>query len=427
MLIVLAAAACSRSPSARRRPPGRGRCAVRPRRVPPDAARRRTRPASVAGIDLPRPPGPAGARRVLRAGALRRAGAAAAGARSRVACGALRATHLRPRRRARAARRAWWPPGAAIGAPAAAGVLRLGARRAGERFGYVDPLALLADLPGPAAARDRGPAVAAAAAGGAIGPARRRPPRRAPRPPGGRRRPARRRAAGRRAGVGAAGRAARGARRARGAAVAFVADVLLRHDADLLRQRGAAPRPRVHDDRRRRHGPPPPPARRGRLLPHGHRRARRARRRRGRARRASTPQELADRNAERFKALDAACSTPPTTSSSARPTPSTSRRVQEVLQRVHDNGYVYEGTYEGWYCPRCADFKTENEIDDGNRCPIHHIELDARAGGELLLQALRLPGARSRSSTPSGRTSSCRASATTRRSPSSAAACRTCR
>jgi methionyl-tRNA synthetase len=49
--------------------------------------------------------------------------------------------------------------------------------------------------------------------------------------------------------------------------------------------------------------------------------------------------------------------------------------VQDVLQRVHDNGYVYKGHYEGWYCPRCADFKTENEIEDGNRCPIHHIVL----------------------------------------------------
>src|ERR1700686_943044 len=49
--------------------------------------------------------------------------------------------------------------------------------------------------------------------------------------------------------------------------------------------------------------------------------------------------------------------------------------VKEVLSRVRENGYVFEGTYEGWYCPRCADFKAENEIDEGNRCPIHHIEL----------------------------------------------------
>jgi methionyl-tRNA synthetase len=86
------------------------------------------------------------------------------------------------------------------------------------------------------------------------------------------------------------------------------------------------------------------------------------------------PQELADRNAERFKAL-----APRIGASNdffIRTTdPQHEARVQEVLSRVRDNGYVYEGTYEGWYCPRCADFKSENEIDPGNRCPIHHIEL----------------------------------------------------
>ena len=35
--------------------------------------------------------------------------------------------------------------------------------------------------------------------------------------------------------------------------------------------------------------------------------------------------------------------------------------VQEVLQRVHDDGHVYKGTYEGCYCPRCADFKSDAE------------------------------------------------------------------
>src|SRR3712207_1219034 len=49
---------------------------------------------------------------------------------------------------------------------------------------------------------------------------------------------------------------------------------------------------------------------------------------------------------------------------------------RSVMQRVHDNGHVYEGTYEGWYCPRCADFKTEAELVDGNKCPIHLIELE---------------------------------------------------
>jgi methionyl-tRNA synthetase len=87
-----------------------------------------------------------------------------------------------------------------------------------------------------------------------------------------------------------------------------------------------------------------------------------------------TPQELADRNAARFREL-----MPRINASNdffIRTTdPEHKAAVQDVLQRVHDNGHVYKGHYEGWYCPRCADFKTENEVEDGNRCPIHHIEL----------------------------------------------------
>jgi methionyl-tRNA synthetase len=86
------------------------------------------------------------------------------------------------------------------------------------------------------------------------------------------------------------------------------------------------------------------------------------------------PQELADRNAERFKAL-----APLIGASNDFFIRTTDlehmAKVREVLARVRENGYVFEGTYEGWYCPRCADFKAENEIDAGNRCPIHHIEL----------------------------------------------------
>jgi len=87
-----------------------------------------------------------------------------------------------------------------------------------------------------------------------------------------------------------------------------------------------------------------------------------------------TPQQLADENAARFKAVA------PLIGASndffIRTTdPKHMAKVQEVLSRVRDNGYVYEGTYEGWYCPRCADFKSESDIDPGNRCPIHHIEL----------------------------------------------------
>jgi methionyl-tRNA synthetase len=97
------------------------------------------------------------------------------------------------------------------------------------------------------------------------------------------------------------------------------------------------------------------------------------------------PKELADRNAERFKALaprlDATNDFFIRTSD-----PEHARRVQEVLQRVYDNGYVHEGLYEGWYCPRCADFKVENEIEEGNRCPIHHIELERHSEQNYFFQ-----------------------------------------
>ncbi len=86
------------------------------------------------------------------------------------------------------------------------------------------------------------------------------------------------------------------------------------------------------------------------------------------------PQELADRNAERFKALAPQLSA--TNDFFIRTTDDRHEAVvQDVLSRVRRNGFVYEGTYEGWYCPRCADFKADSEIDEGNRCPIHHIGL----------------------------------------------------
>lgn len=88
-----------------------------------------------------------------------------------------------------------------------------------------------------------------------------------------------------------------------------------------------------------------------------------------------TPRELADRNSQRFRDL-----MPKINASNdffiRTSDPEHVAKVQEVIQRVHDNGHVYEGTYEGYYCPRCADFKTESEMGAGHTCPIHEIELE---------------------------------------------------
>jgi methionyl-tRNA synthetase len=44
---------------------------------------------------------------------------------------------------------------------------------------------------------------------------------------------------------------------------------------------------------------------------------------------------------------------------------------QKFIQAVYDNGHIYKGTYEGWYCEGCESFKTEKELTEDRRCPLH--------------------------------------------------------
>ena len=88
-----------------------------------------------------------------------------------------------------------------------------------------------------------------------------------------------------------------------------------------------------------------------------------------------TPRELVDRNVPKFKNLWELVGA--THDFFVRTSDDEHKRaVQEILQRVHDAGHVYAGHYEGYYCPRCADFKTDAELIEGNKCPIHLIELE---------------------------------------------------
>ena len=47
--------------------------------------------------------------------------------------------------------------------------------------------------------------------------------------------------------------------------------------------------------------------------------------------------------------------------------------TQKLAQACYDNGDVYEGSYEGWYCEGCEAFKPEKDLVDGN-CPIHNTK-----------------------------------------------------
>jgi methionyl-tRNA synthetase len=88
-----------------------------------------------------------------------------------------------------------------------------------------------------------------------------------------------------------------------------------------------------------------------------------------------TPQELVDQNAPKFQDLVKRVNA--TNDFFIRTSDEEHKKgVQDVLQRVYDAGHVYAGHYEGYYCPRCADFKTDAELVDGNKCPIHLIVLE---------------------------------------------------
>ena len=45
---------------------------------------------------------------------------------------------------------------------------------------------------------------------------------------------------------------------------------------------------------------------------------------------------------------------------------------RKFIQKVYDNGHIYKGSYEGWYCDGCEAFKTEKELKEaGGVCPDH--------------------------------------------------------
>ncbi|MDE3190446.1 MAG: methionine--tRNA ligase [Acidobacteriota bacterium] len=47
------------------------------------------------------------------------------------------------------------------------------------------------------------------------------------------------------------------------------------------------------------------------------------------------------------------------------------RFVRDFLQRMYDNGDVYEDVYAGWYCVGCEAFKTDEELTEDGLCKDH--------------------------------------------------------
>ena len=107
-----------------------------------------------------------------------------------------------------------------------------------------------------------------------------------------------------------------------------------------------------------------------------------------------------------------------TTISSAPPQPRHVRVVQAVLQQLWDEGEIYRGEYEGWYCVPDERFWTEKDLvnaEDGEpRLPRLRPAGGAHRREQLLLPHEPVPGLAGGVLSRSTRISSSRPSAATR-------------
>ena len=56
--------------------------------------------------------------------------------------------------------------------------------------------------------------------------------------------------------------------------------------------------------------------------------------------------------------------------------------VQKVFSKLIEQGDIYKGVYEGWYCTPCEAFFTESQLDENHNCPdcgrpVHKAQEDA--------------------------------------------------
>ncbi len=53
---------------------------------------------------------------------------------------------------------------------------------------------------------------------------------------------------------------------------------------------------------------------------------------------------------------------------------------RKFIQKVYDNGHIYKGAYEGWFCAGCEEFKSEKfHAENAGECPAHKRPLVRRS------------------------------------------------
>jgi methionyl-tRNA synthetase len=84
--------------------------------------------------------------------------------------------------------------------------------------------------------------------------------------------------------------------------------------------------------------------------------------------RGEKPIQLADRMVDRFKALWGRLQI--SNDDFIRTTEERHKRAASALfRKIQENGDIYKGEYEGWYCTPCETFIPEGQMEEGNACP----------------------------------------------------------
>lgn len=83
-----------------------------------------------------------------------------------------------------------------------------------------------------------------------------------------------------------------------------------------------------------------------------------------------SPQEQADVNSERFREI--ANTLGLEFNDFIRTTEQRHHKaVQAFMQKIYDNGYIYADTYSGSYCVSCEAYYNDEDLIEGNCCPVH--------------------------------------------------------
>ncbi len=68
------------------------------------------------------------------------------------------------------------------------------------------------------------------------------------------------------------------------------------------------------------------------------------------------------------------------------------KSVSELFKRIHANGDIYKGSYEGWYCRSCEAFYTKTELLEDSMCPSHKMKAEMIKEENYFLKLSRYTG-----------------------------------